>query len=255
MITGERRIGKTSFLLRLKRALETEDGPAFKFFPVLVDLQGVTEESFFRAIMSDAVDALALPATTLATLRYSPAQPNYDGRDFSHDLQLVLAELAARTTRSVRLVLMLDEIDVLNEYSERTNQLLRSIFMKTFSEHLVAVMCGVGVKRTWSSDASPWYNFFEQLRLTPFSRADAEALIRTPVAGVFRYESQAVESILEYSQMKPYLIQKFCIQAVNRILEQHRSTISALDVESVRQQVLADADNVGPVVAAHRVSA
>ncbi len=255
MITGERRIGKTSFLLRLKRALETEDGPAFKFFPVLVDLQGVAEESFFRAIMSDAIDALALPATTLATLRYSPAQPHYDGRDFSHDLQLVLAELAARTTRNVRLVLMLDEIDVLNEYSERTNQLLRSIFMKTFSEHLVAVMCGVGVKRTWSSDASPWYNFFEQLGLTPFSRADAEALIRTPVAGVFRYESQAVESILEYSQMKPYLIQKFCIQAVNRILEQHRSTITALDVESVRQQVLADADNAGPVVAAHRVSA
>jgi tetratricopeptide (TPR) repeat protein len=255
MITGERRIGKTSFLLRLKRALETEDGPAFKFFPVLVDLQGVAEESFFHAIMNDAMDALALPTATLAMLRYSPTRPQYDGRDFSHDLQLVLAELATRTTRSVRLVLMLDEIDVLNEYSERTNQLLRSIFMKTFSEHLVAVMCGVGVKRTWSSDASPWYNFFEQLRLTPFSRADAEALIRTPVAGVFRYEAQAVENILEYSGMKPYLIQKFCIQAINRILEQRRSTIGALDVESVRPQVLADADNLPQAVAAHEVPA
>ena len=254
MITGERRIGKTSFLLRLKRALEADEGPAFKFFPVLVDLQGVTEEGFFHAIMGDALDALPLAAGTLATLRYSPTRPQYDGRDFGHDLQLVLAEMTTHTTRKLKVVLMLDEIDVLNEYSERTNQLLRSIFMKTFSEHLVAVMCGVGVKRAWSSDASPWYNFFEQIRLTPFSRADGEALIRTPVAGIFRYESQAVESILEYSQMKPYLIQKFCIQAVNRILEQRRTTISALDIETVRAHALADADSGEESIALRQAS-
>jgi tetratricopeptide (TPR) repeat protein len=255
MITGERRIGKTSFLLRLKRALEADAGPIFHFFPVLIDLQGVTETGFFHAIMSDAVDALAPSRETLATLRYSPSRPEYEGRDFGHDLQLLLAELAGRTARKVKLVLMMDEMDVLNEYSERTNQLLRSIFMKTFSEHLVAVMCGVGVKRAWTSDASPWYNFFEQIRLASFSRADAEALIRTPVAGVFRYESQAVESILEYSQMKPYLIQKFCIQAVSRILEEGRMTVSALDIETVRAQVLAEADSADELVAARRTSA
>jgi predicted AAA+ superfamily ATPase len=33
MITGERRIGKTSFLHHLKRALETDEGTEFQFFP------------------------------------------------------------------------------------------------------------------------------------------------------------------------------------------------------------------------------
>ena len=33
------------------------------------------------------------------------------------------------------------------DHMQRVNQRLRSIFMKTFSEHLVAVMSGVGIKR------------------------------------------------------------------------------------------------------------
>jgi hypothetical protein len=117
--------------------------------------------------------------------------------------------------------------------------------MKTFSQHLVAVMSGVGVKRTWNSEGSPWYNFFELIRLTPLPREDAEALIRQPVAGYFRYEQQAVEAILEYSDLKPYLIQKFCIQVVNRILEEDRATVTAKDVEVVKEEVLAEGEMAG----------
>jgi hypothetical protein len=244
MITGERRIGKTTFLLHLRKELENEAISTYRLFPVFVDLQGVPEEGFFHAIMSDIVDTLGLAPPTQAALRFAPERERYEGRDFSHDLQQVLSELASRTERSVKLALLMDEVDVLNQYSERTNQLLRSIFMKTFSEHLVAVMCGVGVKRTWTSDGSPWYNFFDQITLTPFSREDAEALIRAPVSCVFRYEPQAVESILEYSQMRPYLIQRFCIHAVNRILDEGRTLITALDVESVREAAEADAGSI-----------
>ncbi len=124
---------------------------------------------------------------------------------------------------------------MLNEYSEQTNQRLRSIFMKTFSQHLVAVMSGVGIKRAWKSEGSPWYNFFDEIELQPFDREDAEALIRTPVEGVFRYEPEAVEAILAGSEMKPYVIQKFCIHAVNRMLERGRAVVTLEDVEAVRE--------------------
>ena len=60
MITGERRIGKTTFLHHLKRALEDDDAGDWKFFPVFVDLQGVPEQAFFLALISEVVDALAL---------------------------------------------------------------------------------------------------------------------------------------------------------------------------------------------------
>jgi hypothetical protein len=45
MITGERRIGKTTFLHHLKRVLADDDGGEWRFFPVFVDLQGVPEQT------------------------------------------------------------------------------------------------------------------------------------------------------------------------------------------------------------------
>jgi hypothetical protein len=184
--------------------------------------------------MAEVVDALA-PAS--GGLRFAPEPDGYDARDFSHDLQLVIAELRTRTSRKVKLALLIDEVDVLNEYSESTNQRLRGIFMKSFSENLVAVMSGVAIRRRWKSEVSPWYNFFDEIELTPFTREEAEALVREPVSGIFRFAPEAVERILELSRLKPYLVQKYCVHAVNHMLEAGRGTIRAEDVEAARAAV------------------
>jgi tetratricopeptide (TPR) repeat protein len=240
MITGERRIGKTTFLYHLKKALETDEGGDYRFFPVFTDLQGVPESGFFHAVMTDVVEGLKLASTTQDSLRFRVEEDAYDGRDFGHDLQRVIEELKSRTPKRVKLALLIDEVDALNEYSERINQRLRSIFMKTFSEHLVAIMSGVGIKRVWNSEGSPWYNFFDEIELTAFTRDEAEALIRTPVEGYFRYDAEAAEKILAWSELKPYVIQKFCIHAVNRMLEEGRTVVTARDVESVHETVRFD---------------
>ena len=155
MITGERRIGKTTFLHHLKRVLEDDEGGEWTFFPVFVDLQGVPEQAFFHALMAETVDSLELPPATRAELRFTPDAAGYDARDFSHDLQRVIGELKKRTPRRVKLALLIDEVDVLNSYSESVNQRLRGIFMKSFSENLVAVMSGVGIRRRWKSEVQP----------------------------------------------------------------------------------------------------
>ena len=240
MITGDRRIGKTSFMHHLKVALTGDEGTEFKFFPVSVDLQGVPENTFFHTMMSEIVDALGLSPETLAELRFRPDNDDYDDRDFSRDLQRVITDLKARTPKKVKLALLLDEVDELNEYSERVNQRLRSVFMKTFSENLVAVMSGVGIRRSWKSEGSPWYNFFDEFELSGLSRDEAEELIRTPVQGIFRFEDEAVERILLASDLKPYIIQKFCIHAVNHMIEEGRSTIAVRDVVAVEAAVLSD---------------
>ncbi|HET8647538.1 MAG TPA: hypothetical protein VFO85_18720, partial [Vicinamibacteria bacterium] len=67
-------------------------------------------------------------------------------------------------------------------------------------------------------------------------------LIREPVQDVFRWEAEAVERIVALSHLKPYLIQKFCIHAVNRMLEEGRTTITAADVQAVRDTVLFDSE-------------
>jgi tetratricopeptide (TPR) repeat protein len=247
LISGERRIGKTTFLYHLARALERDEVTEYRFFPVFVDLQGVSESQFFHALMADAVEALQPSEATRATLRFSPEPGEYDGRDFSHDLQRLIEELRGRTSKKARLALLIDEVDVLNEYSERVNQRLRSIFMKTFAEHLVAVMCGVGIRRVWNSEGSPWYNFFDEIELTPFSREEAEALIRNPLKGVFRYEPAAVEAILEASGLKPYAIQKLCIHAVNHMLERGRSRVTLADVAVAREASVLDEETATPL--------
>ena len=245
MITGDRRIGKTSFMHHLKMALAEDEGTEFKFFPVSVDLQGVPEPTFFHSMMSEIVDALGLSPETLSDLRFRSEIDDYDDRDFSRDLQRVITDLKGRTPKKVKLALLLDEVDELNEYSERVNQRLRSVFMKTFSENLVAVMSGVGIRRSWKSEGSPWYNFFDEFELSGLSRDEAEELIRTPVQGVFRYEDEAVEKILNLSDLKPYSIQKFCIHSVNHMIEEGRSTIAVRDVAAVEALVLSD-ESVAP---------
>jgi histone H3/H4 len=240
MITGERRIGKTTFLHHLKHVLAADEAGEWRFFPVFVDLQGVPEQSFFHALMAETVDALDLPAATRQALRFTPQPEGYDARNFAHDLQQVIAQLRTRTERKVKLALLIDEVDVLNEYSESVNQRLRGIFMKSFSESLVAVMSGVGIRRRWKSEASPWYNFFDEIELLPFSREEAEALVREPVSGVFRWTPEAVERVLELSQLRPYLVQKLCVHAVNHMLEAGRSTIRPEDVDAARAAALSE---------------
>jgi histone H3/H4 len=190
--------------------------------------------------MAEVVDTLDLSPATREALRFTPEPEGYDARDFAHDLQQVIAELKGRTDRKVRLALLIDEVDVLNEYSESVNQRLRGIFMKSFSENLVAVMSGVGIRRRWKSEVSPWYNFFDEIELAPFSREEAEALVREPVAGVFRWQPEAVERVLELSHLKPYLVQKLCVHAVNRMLEAGRSTIRREDVEAASGAVTSE---------------
>jgi hypothetical protein len=62
------------------------------------------------------------------------------------------------------------------------------------------------------------------------------------VEGVFRFEPEAVEGILAGSELKPYVIQKFCINAVNRILEGGPDHHHAADVEAVREEVQVDGE-------------
>ena len=96
----------------------------------------------------------------------------------------------------MKLVLLMDEVDELNDYDPRINQKLRSLFMKSFAENLVSVVSGVEIKKHWEREGSPWYNFFEEIEVKPFRREDAVELIERPIRGVFKLEDGVVDRIL-----------------------------------------------------------
>ena len=60
----------------------------------------------------------ALPPATLARLRVRTARNGYAEEDFRHDLSCVIGALGTRAGQAFRLVLLIDEIDVLRGSSE-----------------------------------------------------------------------------------------------------------------------------------------
>jgi hypothetical protein len=157
----------------------------------------------------------------------------YSYRDFVRDLREVIKALRKRSKKKIKLVLLIDEVDELNDYDPRVNQKLRSLFMKSFADSLVAVVSGVGIKKHWESEGSPWYNFFEEIEVRPFTREDADELIQRPMAGMFKIDPGVIDQIISLTDCRPYLIQKMCIDLVDRMHQEKRRTITLDDVESI----------------------
>ncbi len=225
LLLGERRIGKTSMLHQLRLQLPKLDHPRFCFVPVPIDLQGVAEEAFF-ATVAEAV------GETIGDDRMSAARTidGYDSRELVRDLRRVLPTVECADERQAKLVLLFDEIDELNGYSHRTNQRLRSLFMRGFADQLVAVAAGVGIARQWDHEGSPWYNFFEELEVGPVADEAARRLVTQPLGGVIAVDDDAVERLLAEAEGRPYVLQKLALAAVQRVHEEGRSRITVEDV-------------------------
>ncbi len=133
MIYGPRRIGKTSLQHQLKRRLEQMSDPEYEFIPVMVDLQGTSEEQFFITLMEEVVESCKKRLNGEHSFRVHKHNANYSGRDLSRDLKTLLKVLVKTTNKKLKLVLLIDEVDELNKYSEQANQRLRSVFMKTWT--------------------------------------------------------------------------------------------------------------------------
>jgi hypothetical protein len=188
----------------------------------------VAEESFFAAV-AEAVGE----TTGDGRMAAAKAEEGYDSRELVRDLRRVLPTIECPDGRRAKVVLLLDEIDELNGYSHRTNQRLRSLFMRGFADQLVAVAAGVGIARDWDHEGSPWYNFFEELEVGPVDPVAARRLVVGPLNGVITIEKDAVNRLLDEAGGRPYLIQKAALAAVQRVHEAGRSRITIADVEAV----------------------
>ena len=228
LLLGERRIGKTSMLHQLRARLPKLDHPRFCFVPVSVDLQGVAEEAFFATLAEAVGEAIGDERMSAAR-----AADGYDSRELVRDLRRVLPALECPDERQAKLVLLLDEIDELNGYSHRTNQRLRSLFMRGFADQLVAVAAGVGIAREWDHEGSPWYNFFEELEVGPVDAEAARRLVTEPLGGIIAIDPEAVDRLLDEADGRPYILQKLALAAVQRVHENRRSRITIEDLEAV----------------------
>lgn len=239
LLHGERRIGKTSLLHQVQRRLEALDDPEYVFHPVYVDLQGTPEEKFFATLADQIFETLA-PVVGETEREAALARPGYSHHDLVRELHGLLKRLKERTptqSKQVKLVLLIDEVDELNDYDPRVSQSLRSLFMKRFAENLAAVVAGVRIRKEWEKEGSPWYNFFEEIEVDAISSEEARRLVIEPIRGTFRFEAGAVERIIAAAGGKPFQIQRRCLALVQRLHEEGRRTITLADVEAVEREM------------------
>ncbi len=233
MLHGERRIGKTSLLHQVRLRLAALDDPEYRFHAVYVDLQGTREHQLFATMADQIFEGLG----DSVAIDRAPAlvRDAYDHHDLVRELHGALGALQGNSDRAVRLVLLIDEVDELNHYDPRVNQKLRSLFMKSFSERLVAVVAGVGIRKEWEREGSPWYNFFEEVAVEPIAVEDARELVLAPIRGVFKVEAGVADDIVARCDRRPFRIQKLCRALVNRLHETGRKTITRADVAAVAE--------------------
>jgi len=241
LIHGERRIGKTSLLRQLEHRLREMDDADYRFIPVYVDIEGVSQVEFFHTLMEEIATTCREAGYALPALRFADGgAAEYDYRDLMHDLQSLLDALQAVSPRAVRLILLLDEVDVMNGYDQLIQQQFRRILMKRFARQVSIVASGVHVFREWSREESPFRNLFVEIHLDPLEEQDARRLIAEPARGIYDYDGEAVDLILHYSERKPWRIQRLCLEVVNRLLAERRTRATGQDVEEVYRHVLAE---------------
>ena len=235
LLHGERRIGKTSLLHQLQRRIEALDDPTYQFHPVYIDLQGTPEERFFATLADPIFEALQ-PLLEEFGREPALARAAYSHHDLVRELHGWIRQLKERTPKQIKLVLLIDEVDELNDYDPRVSQNLRSLFMKRFAENLAAVVAGVRIRKEWEKETSPWYNFFEEIQVDAIPPEEAARLIAEPVRGMFRFSPRAARRIVELSGGKPFQIQRRCLALVQRLHEEGRRTITLADVEALEAE-------------------
>ncbi len=240
MIHGERRMGKTTLLYQLADQLRQAEDPEWVFVPVYVDLEGTPEDHFFHHLMDSIWGALQgyLTDDTFVPPYQTMTPADYDDRDFVADLRGLLDRLKdVVEPRKFRVILLMDEMDVVSSYNTLVQQQLRRVFMSSLATNLGAVVAGIQISKEWDRLESPWYNLFNEIELEPFPPAEARKLLTEPVRGVYEWEPEALDFVINQSAGRPHRLQQYALESVNLMLAAKRVRITLADVLAAHEAI------------------
>ena len=218
--------------------LRQADDPEWAFIPVYMDLEGTSQSRFFYALIEAIWGALqAYALDNPPRLQFVESTPeDYTDREFTADLRLALdSVIEVVAPRKARVILLLDEMDVVSAYDTVVQQQLRRIFMSPLAANLGAVVAGIQISKTWDRLESPWYNMFNEIPLELFTDEQARELLVEPVRGVYEWDPAAIEFVVQQSEGYPHRLQQYALEAVNQMLAANRQQITLDDVQAAHE--------------------
>lgn len=230
LLTGPKRMGKTSLIFRLAGILG--EGCV----PVYIDLQGVGYEvgigNFLLDIAIEIARELDLPISQTAIIQ---EQPRHFSQVF---LPQVRQALGAR-----RLVLLMDEFE---EIDQRVQDGLVGRDVYAYLRHLVQheeqiAWFFAGTNRLSALPTSDSLSLFanaEHRTIGLLGAANARRLITEPVQGFLEYDDLAVDKMMRLTEGHPYFLQVICHAVVMDANHNRRVLVTSDEVNAAVNRTL-----------------
>jgi hypothetical protein len=258
LLRGPRRMGKTSLLYMLSRAI-TE--PATRRFfnlpdgwdeyldlvhPIFLSMHSfnltegaVAAEQFFRTLLEKVAHAVNLPDANL-----NWALEVYQQR--LRDVGVVNAALeqvdqVLETAPNERIAVLLDEYDEV--YRPETGNLDRHLreFVSAEQRLTWIISSTLALFREVKTISSPWFNVFSILELTRLTEDAAVALVEIPCKEekVF-WRSDAVLALLGETGRHPAFTQLFCARVIAYLNRMHTNYVLEETILTVAEEIIGE---------------
>lgn len=235
VLTGQRRMGKTSLLKQLPDRLGATCVPVYINGETLGHDGGMP--TFFYQLALDVADALNLEAPTPDVFLLRPG--------IAFEREFLPRMLQAAGDR--RLVFLIDEFEWL-ELRVQRGKLDADIFpylrhLMQHGEHLSFIFVGTHTLQELNHALwLPFLNVAHHRRLTFLEPDAARELICTPLQGRLVFDDLAVNKMLRLTAGHPYFLQLLCYSLVEQAQQSRRNYVVLDHVDRACRQVLEAGD-------------
>lgn len=235
LLYGQRRIGKSSVLKQIPQKISySEDQFIFIDFDIQVFVGDNQKHPInqivhclAKRIGEEIENSLTTIPITIPTAEDIEDDPTIFHEDFLTQIYNILGEK--------KLVLLLDEFDVLSEANNEGNvEFFRLInnWLSKWTERLFIIPV-VGRHLKELPNLLSFRGRSPHKEISFLDKDSAEILITRPAKGVVTYQQNAIEEIFSLSAGHPYFTQVICSQLFNLARERQISKINPEDVKTI----------------------
>ncbi len=209
VLIGQRRIGKTSLLHKIQRAV----ADPVPLMPLFIDVQGITSEYDFLTTTSQKM-AAALSLTPPSLDRQEPYV------DFKQFLASLTTPLAGR-----RVLLLLDEAEKIpaGRLGDRLPDFLRSM-MQGHEYPILLLFCGThALQRTAWDYSSILFNTAQFKTVSYLSKGESQELLQKPAKDLLEFDPYVLETAYTWTRGQPLLLQSIGANVIDQFNHTFRS--------------------------------
>jgi len=240
LLSGQRRVGKTSLLHSIRRADQSMRIVSFFFDSQMLMVDVVDDATFFRVLTAGLVEQLAQTHPEIP----APNLSRYDGEALAvrKFLKYVIARL------DVTPVLLFDELENL-QYKVQHQMLSQEVFnffaalLDSEMPFSMVVTGSDHVERRKAGGLGSLLVKAMPRRLSVLAPDKARELVMNPLKGRVEYDDECVDRILRFTGSHPYYTQDFCHRMVSTLNQQHQVRVTQPLLSDVITRVL---DNPPP---------